>query len=149
VAAGDWKVTVLDVSATALQLARARLGEQAALVQWIHADITDVQLCGPYEIWHDRAVFHFLTSAQQRAAYLDTLNDALRPGGFVIIGTFAPHGPAECSNLPVCRYDADSLGEILGDRYSLVQKRETIHTTPTGKVQPFTFAVFQRLALSP
>ncbi len=144
-AAGNWEVTVLDISATALKLAQDRLQEQANQVRWIQADVTEVQQLGTYDIWHDRAVFHFLTSSQQRTAYLNQLHSAVRLEGHVIIGTFSPQGPEECSGLPVCRYDAESIAETLGAGYSLIQKQECVHTTPTGKVQPFTFAVFHRL----
>lgn len=144
VAAGTWEVTVLDVSATALELAQTRLQEQAHRVKWIQADITEVQQLGTYDIWHDRAVFHFLTSLDERAAYLARLRRALRPGGYVVLGTFALDGPDKCSGLPVCRYDARSLAATLGADYSLVKKLEHSHPTPGGTTQRFTFAVFRR-----
>ena len=145
VAAGTWEVTVLDVSATALELAQARLQEQANRVQWIQADITKVKQLGTYDIWHDRAVFQFLTSLDDRAAYLDQLSRALRPGGHVILGTFALDGPEQCSGLPVCRYDARSLAATLGEDYSLVQNLVQSHPTPAGKTQLFTYCVFQKV----
>jgi 2-polyprenyl-3-methyl-5-hydroxy-6-metoxy-1,4-benzoquinol methylase len=144
VAVGTWEVTVLDVSATALELAQTRLHEQAHRVKWIQADITEVQQLGTYDVWHDRAVFHFLTSLDDRAAYLAQLRRALRPGGYVVLGTFALDGPDKCSGLPVCRYDARSLAATLGADYSLVKKLEYSHPTPGGTTQRFTFAVFRK-----
>lgn len=144
VAVGTWEVTVLDVSATALELAQTRLQEQAHRVKWIQADITEVQQLGTYDVWHDRAVFHFLTSLDDRAAYLAQLRRALRPGGYVVLGTFALDGPDKCSGLPVCRYDARSLAATLGADYSLVKKLEYSHPTPGGTTQRFTFAVFRK-----
>lgn len=139
-----WDVTVLDVSATALQLAQARLREQADRVRWIEADITQAQQLGAYDIWHDRAVFHFLTTPEDRAAYLDRLRGALVPGGHVVLGAFALAGPNECSELPVCRYDAASLAAVLGSDYSLIQQLEHAHLTPRGNTQAFTFGVFRK-----
>jgi 2-polyprenyl-3-methyl-5-hydroxy-6-metoxy-1,4-benzoquinol methylase len=144
VAAGIWDVTVLDVSSAALALAQARLGEQARRVQWLQADITEVQPLGTFDVWHDRAVFHFLVSPEDRAAYLARLNDALCPGAHVILGTFALAGPEICSGLPVCRYDAQSLAATLGSGYSLVQHLEHTHVTPSGMIQLFTFCTFQK-----
>ena len=149
VAAKIWDVTVLDVSATALELAQARLREKAHYVRWIQADITEAQQLGVYDIWHDRAVFHFLTTPQDRAAYLDRLHAALCPGGYVILGTFALAGPDKCSGLPVCRYDAPSLAAALGPAYSLVQQLEHSHLTPKGKSQQFTFVAFRKASESP
>lgn len=145
VAAGIWDVTVLDVSSAALALAQARLGEQARRVQWLQADITEVQPPGTFDAWHDRAVFHFLVSPEDRAAYLARLNDAVRAGGHVILGTFALAGPEKCSGLPVCRYDARSLAVTLGSGYSLVEELEHSHVTPSGKTQLFTFCTFQKV----
>ena len=139
-----WDVTVLDVSATALELAQARLRQQADRVRWIEADITQAQQLGTYDIWHDRAVFHFLTRPEDRAAYLDRLRGALVPGGHVVLGTFALAGPNECSGLPVCRYDAASLATVLGSDCSLVQQLEHAHLTPQGNTQPFMFGVFRK-----
>jgi len=145
VAAGNWDVTVLDVSATALEVAQARLQDKADRVQWIQADITEVLQLDGYDVWHDRAVFHFLTATEDRASYLARLHRALRPGGHVVLGTFALQGPEKCSGLPVCRYDVQSLATTLGANYSLVQQLEHSHLTPGGKAQLFTFAVFRKL----
>jgi len=108
-------------------------------------DITEVTDLGTYDIWHDRAVFHFLTAPEERTAYRDRLRAALQPGGHAILATFAPSGPEKCSGLPVCRYDADSLATELGPRFALIKQLEHSHCTPSGKIQPFTFCVFQRV----
>ena len=144
VAAGNWDVTVLDVSATALEVAQARLGKTAQHVHWIQADITEVTKLATYDIWHDRAVFHFLTSTEDRDRYLVRLHESLLPGGHAVFGTFALDGPEKCSGLPVCRYSAQSLAATLGANYSLVQQLETSHLTPGGKTQKFTFTVFRK-----
>jgi 2-polyprenyl-3-methyl-5-hydroxy-6-metoxy-1,4-benzoquinol methylase len=137
-------VTVLDVSAEALSIARARLGEQAASVTWITADVTQWQPRQNYDVWHDRAAFHFLTEAAERAAYVGCLTKALPPGGHAIIGTFATDGPERCSGLPVARYDAESLSCTLGRSFALIETRRHDHTTPTGGIQRFLFSVFRR-----
>lgn len=146
VAAGNWEVTVLDISATALQLAQDRLQEQANQVHWIQSDITEVQQLGIYDLWHDRAVFHFLTAPEDRERYLSRLHVALRPGGHVVLGTFAIQGPEKCSGLPVCRYNAQPLAAVLGAQYTLIEHFELPHTTPAGTTQLFLFAVFRRSA---
>ncbi|MBX9788796.1 MAG: class I SAM-dependent methyltransferase [Pirellulales bacterium] len=141
---GMWEVTVLDVSGTALEQAQARLQEKAARVRWIQADITEAVRLGTYDIWHDRAVFHFLTTPADRAAYLDRLRAALRPGGHAVLGTFALAGPETCSALPVCRYGAASLAATLGADFTLVRQVEHAHRTPQGTIQPFVFGVFRK-----
>lgn len=145
-AVGNWDVTVLDVSLTALKLAKARLREQASRVRWMEADITKVEELGTYDVWHDRAVFHFLTSAEERAAYLVRLGGALRRDGHVMLGTFALDGPDRCSGLPVRRYSVQTLATTVGSNYSLVRGLEHLHTTPGGATQPFTFGVFRKRA---
>jgi 2-polyprenyl-3-methyl-5-hydroxy-6-metoxy-1,4-benzoquinol methylase len=144
VAAGNWEVTVLDISATALRLAQDRLQEQANQVHWIQADITEVEQLGTYDIWHDRAVFHFLTAPEDRDRYLSQLHNALRPGGHVVLGTFAIQGPEKCSGLPVCRYDSQALEGVLGADFTLIQQIEYSHLTPSRTTQLFVFAVFRK-----
>ena len=139
-----WHITVLDISATAIELTRARLGERANRVVWIRADITEASDLAQYDVWHDRAVLHFLTSPEDRDAYLNRLNASLKPGGFFILATFAPEGPQKCSDLDVCRYDAAQVHSILGDRFRLARNFEHLHSTPWGKSQLFTYAVFQK-----
>jgi trans-aconitate methyltransferase len=116
-------VTVLDLSEAALNAARARLGRNADKVRWIVADVTTWAPPQLYDIWHDRAAFHFLTEEHDRAAYLTRLREAVRPRGHAIIATFAPDGPERCSGLPVTRYDAANLGRTLGAAFELVETR--------------------------
>ncbi|WP_323035195.1 class I SAM-dependent methyltransferase [Pararhodobacter sp.] len=141
---GFTDLTVLDLSAEALKVSQDRLGARAKAVQWIAADITDWQPEGPYDLWHDRAVFHFLTEAADRAAYIRTLTQALRPGGVAIIGTFALDGPEKCSNLPVIRYCADGLAQELGAGFARITCRAHTHQTPMQRTQSFTFCTFRR-----
>ena len=140
---GFEQLTVLDVSETALAAARARLGAKSARVRWVAADVTQWEPPpAAYDLWHDRAAFHFLTEPADRAAYLARLRKALRPRGHVIIATFAPDGPERCSGLPVVRYDAASLAEILGAAFRLVDARRDEHRTPWAATQRFQFSTF-------
>jgi trans-aconitate methyltransferase len=143
-ARGNRSIAVLDVSDAALISAKARLGEAGEKVQWITADVTRWQPDRIYDIWHDRAAFHFLTEAEDREAYVARLLAALRPGGHAIIGTFAIDGPEKCSGLTVRRYDAAGLNAELGSRFALVEARRHEHITPWQSVQHFQFGVFQR-----
>lgn len=144
-ARGATDATVLDISEAALAEAQGRLGADAARrVRWVRADITEAALAGPYAIWHDRAVFHFLTDEADRRAYLERLNHTLTPGGHVVIATFALDGPEKCSGLPVVRYSPESLGAVLGEAYTLVATRREPHETPSGRVQSFVYCVFRR-----
>lgn len=144
---GYTSLTVLDVSAAALAAARSRLGEQARAVTWIEADVTQVDLpSAAYDIWHDRAVFHFLTEATQRQAYRAALLRALRPGGHAVIATFAEDGPEKCSGLPVVRYSPAELNAELGNAFTLVQYEREEHHTPTGAAQRFVYGLFRRAA---
>jgi SAM-dependent methyltransferase len=145
VAEGYQAVTVLDLSESALAAAKARLGPTAARVTWIVADVTKWKPIQRYDVWHDRAAFHFLTDAADRSAYVDCLREALRPGGYAIIATFALDGPERCSELPVIRYDAASLGEVLGADFNLIETRRHDHQTPMGGTQRFQFSVFRRV----
>ena len=137
-------IAVLDLSETALSATKLRLAVQEAKVEWIVADVTKWQPLRHYDIWHDRAAFHFLTEASDRTAYVQRLLTALRPGGHAIIATFAPDGPERCSGLPIVRYDAESLGGVLGGSLTLVETRRDDHQTPTGSVQRFQFSTFRR-----
>jgi trans-aconitate methyltransferase len=114
------------------------------MVKWIVADVTEWEPSRQYDLWHDRAAFHFLTEAADRAAYLDRMRQAIRPGGHAIIATFAIDGPDRCSGLPVMRYDATLLSAALGRAFALIGTRRQDHTTPTGGVQRFLFSVFRR-----
>jgi 2-polyprenyl-3-methyl-5-hydroxy-6-metoxy-1,4-benzoquinol methylase len=145
VAAGYSRLTVLDVSDTALDTSRARLGAQAATVEWIHVDITTARLpAAAYDVWHDRAVFHFLTEQSDRDAYLEVLDHGLKPHGYVVIGTFAPAGPSRCSGLDVVRYDASGLQRVLGPDFLLSAAAEQTHVTPDGLPQRFNICRLRR-----
>ncbi|KPQ21163.1 MAG: hypothetical protein HLUCCX21_07210, partial [Porphyrobacter sp. HL-46] len=138
-----WRdLTVLDIAGSALAAAQARLGDKAALVAWEVADITAWQPSRRHDIWHDRAVFHFLTQPEQRAAYVRALGAGLAPGGLAIIATFAPDGPEKCSGLVVERYDADKLARTLGPEWTLEASWREAHLTPWGSSQAFTWCVF-------
>ena len=137
-------VTVLDLSPAALEAARARLGQAGSAVTWIAADVTEWRPARTYDVWHDRAAFHFLTDPADRASYVERLRSALRPGGHAVIGTFAPDGPEKCSGLPVERYDAEKLAAALGKGFRLVDSRRREHVTPWGAVQRFHFGTFRR-----
>ena len=139
-------LSVLDLSETALAAARARIGGEARNVEWVVADVTKWTPSRQYDIWHDRAAFHFLTDPDDRAAYVSRLKSALRPGGQAIIGTFALDGPEKCSGLPVQRYDGASLQATLGNEFTILEERRETHTTPWGSTQSFQFARFQRAA---
>ena len=137
-------VSVLDLSGAALKAAKARLGARADRVHWLVADITVWEPVKPYDIWHDRAAFHFLTDEKDRAAYIERLTHGLKAGGHAIIATFALDGPEKCSGLPVARYDAARLGRTLGPGFRLVHTRRHEHATPWDSRQLFQFSVFQR-----
>lgn len=145
--AGHKFITVLDISAEALSRAKARMGAEAATVTWLEGDITIVPLpTAYYGLWHDRAAFHFLTSAEEQQKYRDNLLRALRPGGHLIIGTFAPEAPAMCSGLPVQPYDPERLQQALGDMFELRQYAKEMHITPGGVKQMFLYCHFCRAA---
>ena len=142
--AGYTRVAVLDIAEVALERARDRLGERAARVEWLAADITLFRPERRFDLWHDRALFHFLVDASDRQAYREALGAALRPGGQVIVGTFALDGPDRCSNLPVARYDAAAMARELGPGYRLLETLAEEHVTPAGTVQRFQFCRFLR-----
>ncbi len=145
-ATGFGAVTVLDISATALELAKTRLGSQADRASWIVADITQIRDLGQFELWHDRAVFHFLTDPEDRRKYVELATRSVRAGGHLIIGTFALNGPEKCSGLEICRYDSAELCNELGPRFQLLQEQPYVHVTPAGKEQQFIYCVFQRVS---
>lgn len=138
-------VTVVDIAAAALERARTRLGDRAVRVGWVTSDVAEWTPDASFDVWHDRAVFHFMVAPQDRKAYIATLRRALRPGGHAIIGTFAPDGPERCSGLPVQRYDPDPLAAELGTDFRLVDSVREEHVTPGGKVQHFQFSRFVRV----
>ena len=139
-ARGYENITVLDVSQTAIEVTKKRLGLAAEKIHWLVADITEAELePGAYDVWHDRAVFHFLTASEQRVAYVRNVAHAVRPGGHVIVSTFGPEGPTKCSGLDVVRYDAESLHNQFGVRFRLVESSKELHRTPFGTTQQFLF----------
>jgi SAM-dependent methyltransferase len=138
-------VTVLDLSREALHHAQARLGDAARTVRWISADVAGAWSIEPVDIWHDRAVFHFLTNEDDRAGYVAHLVNAVKANGSVIIATFAPDGPDRCSGLPVVRYSPQSLAAELGGTFSLVESRPHRHATPWGAAQSFQYSRFRRV----
>lgn len=138
-------ITVLDVSGDVLARARARLGPAASHVNWIEADVTSPDWrTDAVDIWHDRAVFHFLTHADDRARYVARATDTVVPGGALVIGTFALDGPSECSGLPVCRYSAEMLAAVFGRDFQLREQVHELHHTPTGASQSFQWCRFWR-----
>ena len=142
---GFRSIAVLDISAAALDAAKARLGPKSTDVDWIVADVTKWRPARTYDIWHDRAAFHFLTDAADRDAYVDRLKSATTTGSQVIIGTFALDGPEKCSGLSVQRHDAKSLADVLGPSFALVDTFSEAHRTPWGAIQHFQFSRFRRV----
>jgi trans-aconitate methyltransferase len=138
-------LTVLDIAGTGLQTARQRLGESAQRVDWQVADLLSWQPERAYRIWHDRAVFHFLTADHDRQQYLKALDSATTTSAVAVFATFAPDGPEQCSGLPVTRYSASDLAELLSADWSPIAADREEHATPGGMVQPFTWAAFRRL----
>jgi SAM-dependent methyltransferase len=138
-------VTVLDLSPVALAIARRHLGPHASNVTWLEGDITTIPLTeGAYDVWHDRAVFHFLTTPAERHAYVAQVLRAVKPGGHVIIATFAEDGPSQCSGLPVMRYSADTLHAEFGTPFTLARHEKEEHRTPSGTMQRFVYCHFRR-----
>jgi len=141
-AAGYRNITVVDVSATALEFARNRVGDRTSGVMWVAADATRVDLpAAHFRVWHDRAVFHFLTDSEDRRRYVEQVRHAVAPGGHVIVATFGPQGPQRCSGLPTARYDADALHAEFGDEFELVERRLELHRTPAGIDQQFVYCL--------
>jgi 2-polyprenyl-3-methyl-5-hydroxy-6-metoxy-1,4-benzoquinol methylase len=137
---GYRNITVLDISLAAIEVAKERLGEASESVQWLRADVTQADLpAHSYNVWHDRAVFHFLTKPEERLAYVRNVALAVKPGGHVIVSTFGPEGPNKCSGLDVMRYDAESLHEQFGRRFRLVESSKELHDTPFGTTQQFLY----------
>ena len=146
-ARGYRNITVLDISGEALCVAKARLGRSAEQVTWIEGDITEVDLPPKhFEVWHDRAVFHFLVKHEQRSMYLSQLNGSIRSGGRLIIGTFATDAPPRCSGLPVERYSEDKLQETLGPKWSLIRTQRELHLTPGGVEQMYLYCELRHAA---
>lgn len=143
-ARGFSDLSVLDVSDVALARTRQRLGESAARISWIRADITDWVPSRRWMIWHDRALFHFLTETRRQQAYVSALCRATLPGATVIVAGFAPGGPERCSGLPVQRHSAEDLAQCLGENFEFIGEAREIHVTPLGMKQDFLYASFRR-----
>jgi len=140
--AGYHQLTVVDISAAALELAKARLGAAAAPVTWQAADVLAAEFPAQrFDVWHDRAVFHFLTDPADRARYVAQVRHAVRPGGIVLVATFAEDGPLKCSGLEVARYAPDALHAEFGEGFALMESHRELHTTPSGATQAFTYCV--------
>jgi SAM-dependent methyltransferase len=143
---GFTDLTVLDVSSRALAQARERLGARADRVAWLVTDVTRYRPERLFDLWHDRAAFHFLTAAEDRARYVAVLDEAVKADGRVVIAAFAPDGPRQCSGLPIVRYDGPALAAALGPGYRLEDEARETHLTPAGREQRFGFYRFRRLA---
>lgn len=141
---GHSDVSVLDISVAALELARQRLGPRGAEITWIGEDLLAWKPGRRFDLWHDRALFHFLVEESDRRRYVDVLRAATGPGGHVVVATFALNGPHRCAGLPVMRYDRPTLGAVLGPEFTLTLSFARQHRTPGGGVQPFTWAAFVR-----
>jgi ubiquinone/menaquinone biosynthesis C-methylase UbiE len=141
----NYRVSVLDISPTAINRSRARLGTAASKINWITGDVTAIASVGEHELWHDRAVFHFLTDAADRGKYVGLLQRSLLAGGHAIIATFAMDGPQQCSGLEVCRYDGKSLASAIGRGFQLLRTELEMHVTPWGKLQSFQYSLLRRI----
>ena len=142
---GFANLAVLDVAGPALELAHARLGDRADQVQWIEADVTEFEPAQQWGLWHDRAVFHFLTDAGSRKAYRRALEAGVAPGGSAVVSAFSLAGPERCSGLDVVRYSPESLADELGAAFELIESRDEVHMTPTGAEQAFVYCLFRRV----
>jgi 2-polyprenyl-3-methyl-5-hydroxy-6-metoxy-1,4-benzoquinol methylase len=141
-ARGYENVSVLDVSQTAIEVTKKRLGIASDLVHWITADVADFEFAlNTYDVWHDRAVFHFLTATTKRRAYVRQVARSVKPGGHVLVGTFGPEGPKKCSGLDVVRYDANALHAEFGARFRLLETAKELHNTPFGTTQQFLYCL--------
>lgn len=142
--AGYANLALLDISGKAIADVKKRLSTQASKVEWFEQDITEFSPPHSYDIWHDRAVFHFLTDKQARQLYVKALKNAVKPGAHIIIAAFAKDGPKQCSDLDIVQYDRFAIQHELGDEFILLNSQEETHITPAGKEQRFIYFVFQR-----
>lgn len=141
---GYSNITVLDISEKALERAKSRLGDTGSNVKWIEADAADFRLNNKYDLWHDRAAFHFLTDEKEIDNYLNTLEDSINPGGIVILGTFSEKGPTKCSGIEIKQYSIEDMSKLLSPAFELIGCENQDHTTPTGSVQNFTFCRWRK-----
>jgi 2-polyprenyl-3-methyl-5-hydroxy-6-metoxy-1,4-benzoquinol methylase len=140
------RIAVLDISETGLEIARRRLGDGGARVEWMAEDITQIGDVSQFDIWHDRAVFHFLVDPEDRERYVRVAERTVSAGGVAIMATFAPDGPDHCSGLEVCRYDPSELAAQCGPSFELLRAERHIHTTPGGVAQSFVYSEFRHAA---
>jgi SAM-dependent methyltransferase len=141
------RIAVLDIAGSGLAVSRARLGERADDVEWIVADVTSPVDLGRFDVWHDRAVFHFLLDPAARARYVSLARRTVPPGGMAIMATFAGDGPERCSGLPVCRYEPEALALECGPAFRLTSTTRHLHHTPLGVPQAFQYSTFERVAV--
>ncbi len=147
-ASGFRDLTVLDIAASGLEQAKARLGRRAEEVKWVVSDVTTWRPAHRHRLWHDRAVLHFLAEPADQAAYMETLRSALDGDGWAIIAGFAPGGPVKCSGLEIVQHDGVSLGRLLGEDFQLMETHGEVHTTPWGAEQAFRYHLFRRNGVS-
>ena len=146
---GFKNLAVLDISGEALEVSKKRLGEKARSIEWLEADITAADLKpARYDLWHDRAVFHFLTNPADRRKYVDVLRMAVKKGGHVLIAAFGPQGPLKCSGLDIVRYSAEQLQKELGPEFQLKKTLAEVHKTPFDTTQDFLYALFTKELLA-
>jgi SAM-dependent methyltransferase len=138
------RIAVLDIAETALARAKERLGDRSRRVHWIAADVTEIPNVGTFDVWHDRAVFHFLTDVADRSKYVEIVRKSVPTGGHLVIASFADDGPRRCSDLDVCRYNAQTMADELGEGFSLIRDARESHTTPWNTSQAFFYGVFRR-----
>ena len=143
---GIERIAVLDISEAALDIARERLGHRAEGVEWLVGDVTAIPEVGTFDVWHDRAVFHFLLESEDRRRYIELAERSVAPGGSAIVATFSHDGPEKCSGLPVHRWEPSELADELGPGWQLLTSERHAHTTPGGKDQAYVYCHFRRLA---
>jgi len=144
---GYWNITVLDISETAIKKAQQRLGEKADMVKWIVADAAGFQPSETYDFWHDRAAFHFLTDKQEISNYVDTISSYVKPGGYLVLGTFSEQGPTKCSGIEIKQYSEITMTSLLTDFFNKIRCITIDHITPSNTLQNFIFCSFRRLAV--
>lgn len=144
VEAGYSDVTVADISPAALERAREHLGDDAERVTWVEADLRTHRFERRFDLWHDRAVFHFMVDKADRDAYIETIRESLHPSGHLILATFGPQGPEQCSGLPVARYSADQIAALFAEDFALSASRLRTHRTPSGRTQQFLYVHLTR-----
>src|SRR5579872_7043981 len=144
---GYTNITVLDISAKEIERAQARLGEKAQMVTWLVQDVLDFTTTQQYDLWHDRAAFHFFTDINEQERYLDSVHQYLKPNGYLVLSTFSTEGPETCSGLPVQQYSENSLSKLFNKYFEKIRCFTKMHITPFHTVQSFVFCSFQKQAV--